>query len=80
MACRIEYSPDNCQGREAVEEVCQPPTEGDSRIELFALEAGIRQAAPGSLTCSASEEGGCLTPGATQGRGGGHDLLRAVSG
>ena len=40
--CRIRHSPGAVQGRDALEEICDPPEPEPSRLELLALDAGIR--------------------------------------
>lgn len=40
--CRLVHSPEAVQGRDAVEEVCEPPPPEPSRFELFAGDTGIR--------------------------------------
>jgi hypothetical protein len=39
---RASHSPEACQGRSAVEDVCEPPEPEPSRFELVAGEAAIR--------------------------------------
>ncbi|CAL5228629.1 g11795 [Coccomyxa viridis] len=39
---RIRHSPGAVQGRDALEEICDPPEPEPSRLELLALDAGIR--------------------------------------
>ena len=44
-SCRIRHSPGAVQGRDALEEVCEPPEPEPSRLELLAGDAGIRYVA-----------------------------------
>lgn len=45
---RIRHSPAACQGRDASEEVCEPPPPEPSRFELIAGSQGIVKGAEGS--------------------------------
>ncbi len=42
VSCRIRHSPGAVQGRQALEEICDPPHPEPSRLELVAGDAGIR--------------------------------------